>query len=237
MDYKGPLAGPRSTRYLLTVIDDHSRHLLALRLCPDQTMATAWAALWELLGEVGLPAAILSDNGFAPRGPSTHGLSWLEARLMRLGIQTPHGRAYHPQTQGKVERLHGTLEAEVLPGLRWDRADQEVVAQLGRWRREVYNPLRPHEALGNAVPASRWYASERPRPARLPEVAYPDGAETRKVMYKGEISWRGYEMLVGAGLQGERVRVQIRGTEVVLLYGQRELRRVPLADLKKGRTV
>jgi hypothetical protein len=41
MDYKGPLAGAASPRYLLTVVDDHSRYLPALRLCPDQTMATA----------------------------------------------------------------------------------------------------------------------------------------------------------------------------------------------------
>jgi transposase InsO family protein len=237
MDYKGPLAGAASPRYLLTVLDDHSRYLLALRLCPDQTMATAWAALWELLGEVGLPAAILSDNGFAPRGPSTHGLSWLEARLMRLGIGTPHGRPYHPQTQGKVERLHRSLEEEVLPWLDWALPDQAIAARLDHWRREVYNPLRPHEALGNAVPASRWYASARPRPAALPAVLYPEGVETRKVMYKGEICWRGYEMLVGAGLKGERVGVEVRGAEVVILYGQRELRRIAVADLEKGRCV
>jgi len=235
MDFKGPLPQLPRHRYLLTVLDDHSRYLLALRLCPDQTMARVWGVLWPLFGEVGLPQAILSDNGFAPRGPAEHGLSWLEARLLRLGVEALHGRAYHPQTQGKVERLHETLEEEVLPGLDWSRPEAAVAEQLERWRREVYNGLRPHEALGNATPASRWYASERPRPARLPAVVYPAGLETRKVMQRGEISWQGFELLVGSGLQGERVGVRVAGGEVVLLYGTRELRRLKTSELVKGR--
>lgn len=70
MDFKGPLfdAGPK--RYLFTVLDDHSRYLLAVGLCADQMMQTAWATLWDVFGEAGLPESILSDNGFGPRGPS-----------------------------------------------------------------------------------------------------------------------------------------------------------------------
>jgi transposase InsO family protein len=237
VDYKGPLDGPPPRRYLLTVLDDHSRYLLALALCPDQTMATAGAALWALFGEVGLPEAILSDNAFGPRGPSVGGLSWLEARLVRLRVESIHGRAYHPQTQGKVERLHGTLEREVLPRLDLRRPAAEVAEALRRWRCEVYNPVRPHEALGNQPPASRWYASERPRPARLPAVGYPAGTPTRKVMQRGEISWRGFELLVGSGLTGESVGVREQDGAVVLCYGPRELRRVGLDQLRRGRIV
>jgi transposase InsO family protein len=237
IDFKGPLSGPPSTRYLLTVIDDHSRYLLALRLCHDQTMATAWGVLWGAFGDAGLPRAILSDNGFAPRGASVGGLSWLEARLLRLRIEALHGRPYHPQTQGKVERVHRTLEEEELPRLDWTLPEPKVAGHIERWRTEVYNTLRPHEALGNAVPASRWYKSELPRPARLPEVSYPSGTETRKVMQKGEISWRGYELMVGSGLTGEYVGVTEQGGEVVLWYGPRQLRRVPVDRLAKGRTV
>jgi transposase InsO family protein len=235
MDFKGPLPQRPRHRYLLTILDDHSRYLLALRLCSDQTMARVWGVLWSLFGEVGLPGAILSDNGFAPRGPAEHGLSWLEARLLRLGVEALHGRAYHPQTQGKVERLHETLEEEVLPRLDWTQSEAVVAEQLEHWRREVYNGLRPHEALGNATPARRWYASERPRPARLPAVVYPQGLETRKVMQRGEISWQGFELLVGSGLQGERIGVRVVQGEVVLLYGTHELRRLKTSELVKGR--
>lgn len=214
------------------MLDDHSRYALALALCPDQTMATAWPVLWDLFGEVGLPEAILSDNGFAPRGPATFGLSWLEARLSLLGVLTPHGRPYHPQTQGKVERWHRTLSDELFGRLDWC-SEAKLVGQLEAWRRDVYNAQRPHEALGYAAPARRWYASERPRPGRLPAATYPEGMPTRKVMQKGEISWRGVEILVGAGLCGERVGVQESEGEVVLLYGRREIRRLKADRLRE----
>jgi transposase InsO family protein len=237
MDFKGPLQGPSQRRYLLTIEDDHSRYLLAVRLCPDQTMASVWTVLWPLLATTGLPLAILSDNGFAPRGPAEHGLSWLEARLLRLGIAAFHGRPYHPQTQGKVERAHQTMEREILPRLDWTQPEERLVEQLEHWRQQVYNALRPHEALGNATPASRWYPSERPRPPQLPPLVYPPGMPTRKVMQRGEISWQGYEVLVGAGLEGERVGVELDADMLVLRYGSHELRRLPTAALTKGRIV
>jgi transposase InsO family protein len=237
MDFKGPLAGAPRHRYLLTVEDDHSRYLLAVALVADQTMASVWAALWPLFGSAGLPVAILSDNGFAPRGPAAGGLSWLEARLLRLGIQALHGRPYHPQTQGKVERAHQTMGRELLPRLDWARPEAEVVQQVECWRAEVYNAIRPHEALGNATPASRWYRSERRRPEQLPAVVYPAGMPTRKVMQRGEISWQGYELMVGAGLEGERIGVEARPAEVALHYAGRVLRRVPTAAFTKGRIV
>ena len=65
-------------------------------------------------------------------------------------------------------------------------------------------------------------------------MTYPDGVETRKVMQKGEISWRGAEILVGAGLCGERVGVQESEGEVVLLYGRREIRRLKADRLREA---
>ncbi len=121
-DFKGYLEVERQRTWPFALLDDHSRYLLALRPCADQTMATAWAALWEAFGEAGLPEALLCDGAFAARGPGMTGLSWFESRLIRLGIRPVHGRPYHPQTQGKVERLNGTLEAELWPRVRRDAA-------------------------------------------------------------------------------------------------------------------
>ena len=58
-------------------------------------------------------------------------------RLLRPGVEPIHGRAYHPQTQGKAERLHGTLEAEVLPRLGPERGPARLAEALQGWRRAV----------------------------------------------------------------------------------------------------
>ena len=69
----------------------------------------------------------------------------------------------------------------------------------------------------------------------LPALSYPSGMETRKVMQKGEISWKGYELLVGAGLYGERVGVREQDGELIVLYATREVRRYRIAEPRKGR--
>lgn len=228
VDFKGYVEVGRKKVYPLTVLDDHSRFLLALRCGPDQTMARAWKVLWETFGEYGLPEAVLCDNAFGSPGP---GVSWFEARLMRLGIAAIHGRPYHPQTQGKVERLHGTLEAEVFPRL--PRADHQLFqAGLDRWRNEVYNAVRPHESLGELPPVCRWHKSPRTRPQQLPDVEYPSGSVLRRVSSGGEIRWRSAKLLAGHGLIGERVRVEEGGESVLLWYGPYPIRQIPLDQLR-----
>jgi hypothetical protein len=189
-------------------------------------MRAAWDVLWGLFGEVGLPDELLCDNSFGTRHRQL-GLSWFEARLIRLGIRPIHGRPYHPQTQGKLERLHATLEAEVWPRVRRD--DRDAFAHdVEHWRTAVYNTLRPHEALGDRPPLTRWVPSPRPRPARLPPVAYPPGAILRKVSAVGIIRWRQHPILAGNGLAGEWVRLEERDGELAVFYAAKEIRRVPL---------
>lgn len=233
MDFKGPLAGWPHPRYLLSVVDDHSRYLLAVRLCPDMTMGTVWDVLWPLFGQVGLPEGILSDNAFGGRGHGT-ALSWLEVRLERLGVLHPHGRPYHPQTQGKVERYHRALGREAVGRLTAGQPDADAQRVLDEWRAE-YNQVRPHDGIGLAVPAERWRPSPRPRPPTLPVAVLKAGTEPRRVQGRGEVSWRGYEVFVGVGLAGERVGVTEADGQVVLWFGERRLRVVAADALRKGR--
>ena len=228
VDFKGYVEVARRKVYPLTVLDDHSRFLLALRCGEDVTMARAWNVLWDVFGEYGLPEAILCDNAFGSCGL---GVSWFEARLMRLGIRAAHGRPHHPQTQGKVERLHGTLEAEVFPRLnRGDRVAFE--SGLERWRCAVYNAVRPHEALGDVAPVCRWRVSTRARPGRLPAVEYPSGSVLRRASSGGVIRWRGARLLAGNGVVGEWVRIEQTESAVELWYGPYRIRQIPLDQLR-----
>jgi transposase InsO family protein len=233
-DFKGPVEVDRRRVHPFTVLDDHSRYLLALRVCLDVTMMSAWEVLWATFGEYGLPESLLCDNAFGASHAGLPTVSWFEARLIRLGIRPLHGRAYHPQTQGKVERLHGTLEKEVWPFV--DRSSQEAFEKdINRWRREVYNPMRPHESLDGRPPLSRFAPNPRNRPDTLPDVIYPMTHACRKVANGGDISWRGYRILVGAGVTGETVGVEDRDNEVSVYYAWKKIRGIPHAKLIKGR--
>ena len=233
MDFKGPIEVARRRVTPLSVLDDHSRYLLCLRPCSDMTHATVRAVLWEVFGEVGLPGSLLCDNAFSNAKSSGVGLTGFEGWLVRLGIHPLHGRPYHPQTQGKVERFHGTLVAEVLPHVRRDTAEH-FAADLEAWR-PVYNAIRPHEALGDEPPVTRWRPSERKRPDRLPEATYPAGSTLRRVGQVGEIRYRMARILVGRGLTGEPVRVEERDGQVEVFYCEYRVRCLSAAELHRDR--
>jgi transposase InsO family protein len=224
-DFKGPLEVERRRISSFTVLDDHSRFLLELKGCTDQRMVTAWDLLWNAFDVYGLPDAILCDNAFGSTVPHIPSLSWFESQLIRLGIRPIHGRPYHPQTQGKIERLHGTLERELWPKIQRDTL-AHFNADCRHWRLNVYNTLRPHEALGDKSPVSRWQPSQRRRPSTLPPVEYPDHALLRKVSTVGEIRWKKYRILLGRGLIGQYVRVEEHEHEIVVFYAWKMVRSI-----------
>jgi transposase InsO family protein len=222
-DHKGPVEVARQKVHPLTVLDDHSRFLIALTPCLDLTMKTAFAVLWDAFGEFGLPDSILCDNAFGSNYTVPKTLSWFDAQLIRLGITPIHGRPYHPQTQGKVERLHGTFERELWPTIRRDSLDH-FASDLTRFRCQIYNTQRPHEALGDRPPLSRYLPSPRPRPAQVPPVEYPAGSVLRIVARGGDISYAACRILVGAGLVKQAVRIEDHGHEIRIFYAWKQIR-------------
>jgi transposase InsO family protein len=208
MDFKGWIKLADASRcHPLTVVDDHSRYAVALEACADEQGMTVQNRLEQVFRRYGLPEAFFVDNG-TPWGGSA-GQRWTRfgVWLLKLGIDLIHSRPYHPQSRGKNERFHRTLKAEVFAMNRF--ADlRDVQRALDDWR-PVYNLDRPHQALGQDVPASRYRPSTRSMPSRLPAVAYDTGQIVRTVSStKGYISFKGQPWKVPDAFCGERVAIR-----------------------------
>lgn len=208
MDFKGHFELTRGGRcHPLTILDDHSRYSIGLRACANERHQTVQDELITVFRRYGMPHRLLMDNG-APWGdaedqPWTRLTVW----LLQVGVAVSHGRAYHPQTQGKEERFHRTLKAEVLR----ERSFRDVLdcqCQFDPWRRE-YNHERPHEALGLAVPSSRYQVSPRCFPEVLPTMEYgPDQAVRRVQQGNGRIAFERRTVRIGKAFCGELVGVR-----------------------------
>ena len=202
MDHKGDFGTQSGARcYPLTVLDDCTRFNIALEPCANQRTVTVQSVLTTAFGVYGLPEAILCDNG-APWGcsepicPHTTLTVW----LLRLGVKVKHGRPYHPQTQGKDERFHRTLEGDLLVQHTWSDL-AHCMREFPRFRYR-YNCTRPHDSLNGDTPASRYQSSPRSLPAELPALEYPIGDTVKRVRTEGRIHFKKRLWHVGRAFAG-----------------------------------
>jgi transposase InsO family protein len=207
MDFKGWFATADQRRCNpLTVLDDHSRYVVCLQACLNQQTETVQTRLITTFRLYGLPQRMTMDNG-APWGNDLeHRYTPLTAWLIRLGVRISHSRPYHPQTQGKDERFHRTLDVDLL---RWHRfRDAAHVQKHFDEYRDIYNRERPHQALQLEVPSSRYRISTRRFPEQLPAIEYDAADIVRKVDAKGHIQYRGKVYSVGKAFHGYPVALR-----------------------------
>lgn len=214
MDFKGYFPTQQGQCHPLTVVDDHSRFNLAIQACANERKETVQEKLSEVFRRYGLPARINTDNGSpwgSPRNPGE--LSELGVWLVRLGIRLSFSRPYHPQTNGKNERFHRALKAEVLKGKHFHDLI-EAQAAFDQWR-EIYNLQRPHEALGYQVPMERYRTSPWPFPEKLEDFEYAPDDEVTKV-YHSRFRFRKHYFRIAKGLAGHLIAIRPRPESEVL---------------------
>jgi transposase InsO family protein len=225
LDYKGHFALGDGTRcHPLTIQDASSRLLLRCAALAREDFASAQPVLVAAFREFGLPEVLRSDNGSPFAGTGLTGLTRLSAWWLRLGLHVERIAPAHPEQNGRHERMHGTLKAEATRPAQWDLAAQQRAFE--RFRHE-YNHERPHEALGQAVPADYYQRSPREYPARLPVVEYPADWAVRQVRNKGHMRWRSELLFVSEALIGEPVGLAPLDERLWALY----YNRMPLAIL------
>jgi hypothetical protein len=160
--------------------------------------------LEEAFQRCGVPEGMLMDHGtpwWSQQAPS--GQTHLSLWLMRQGIRLHWSGIRHPQTQGKVERFHGSLQRA------WERRglpqeQPQVWLDAYRWE---HNYIRPHEALGMQTPATVWRPSLRRYDPHPPRWEYPAGAWVLKLDCHGLLDIRNRKWKVSKALAGERVQV------------------------------
>jgi len=203
-DFKGEFRlGSGAYCYPLTVLDAHSRFLLACRGLASTASGPAQRVFTRLFHTYGLPRVIRSDNGVPFACPlALSRLSPLAVWWIRLGIRPERIAPGAPQQNGAHERMHKTLKAETTRPAATSAPRQQQ--RFNAFRQE-YNTERPHEALGLTPPVRCYEASPRPMPTQLPECEYPPHVELRRVQTTGTIRWRGARICLTAVLAGETV--------------------------------
>jgi transposase InsO family protein len=211
---------------ILNVIDDHSRLLLASVARTTFKAADVVACFHAAAGVHGYPASLLTDNGAVFTAAPRKGRCAIEAETAALGISFVHSRPYHPQTCGKVERLHQTLK-RYLAKQETPESIEQLQVQLDRFA-AYYNTVRPHRSIGRRTPSEAF--GDRPKAAPTP-IGGPIPAHFRvrrdKVDITGVVTLRHNSRLhhigLGRGLTGTRVLVLVADLQVRVITEDGEL--------------
>jgi transposase InsO family protein len=210
MDFKGTVPVGQRPCDPLTVLDDHSRFNLLLQATPDKTGKTVQKALIAAFRRYGLPRRINMDNG-SPWGiacGNSSDLSALAIWMIRVGIEVSFSAPHHPQTNGKDERFHRSLKAELLSRQSFASLRQ-MQSAFDAWR-DIYNHVRPHQGIGMAVPADRYQPSPRAFPERLPSIHYLPGDRVVRVRQRGRLYYNGFQAQLSTALSNHDVALRPR---------------------------
>ncbi len=213
MDFKGHFSTQSQRCHPLTILDDHSRFNLCLAACLNEQTLTVQQKLTHTFQTYGLPDRMTMDNGSPWGHDGEHAFTPLTVWLIRLGIKVSHSRPYHPQTQGKDERFHRTLKAEVIAYNNFKNI-HHCQTHFNHWR-DIYNLERPHEALGMKPPISRYQVSSRSFPNTLPPIEYGPSDILRKV-HCGYISYKHQRYRVGRAFNGYPIALRFTDKDGIL---------------------
>ena len=215
IDAFGYLLAAGESVVIFEVKDDCSRAQVANLAWTAEDTLGAWECLARGIDDFGKPHLLLSDNSLAFTGKAHNTIVLVEKNLMALGVKPITARPHHPQTCGKNERGHQTLQ-------RWLAARPtagtlaELQALLDRYQTEYNN--RPHQGLDpNQTPLERRIAAARhtPNPVRSEE---PTLVRHCTVKQRGFLNWDGMRIGVGAELAGRMLLVFATGDHLLIFY-------------------
>jgi len=221
---------------IINFIDDYSRVIVAAKAVSVATAPAVLRVLHEAARTWGFPASLLTDNGAVYTASYRGGRSAMESELLALGITFKHSRPYHPQTCGKVERLHQTLKAFL--------AKQDPPENLEALQRQIdrftdyYNTVRPHRSRDRMTPKTAFDARDKAKPSNPPmKLTNETRVRHDRVDRRGAVSIRYRSKLhhvgIGRDFSGRHVIVLVNGLDIrVLTSGGELLRHLTLDPTK-----
>jgi transposase InsO family protein len=245
---------------VITGIDDHSRFCVIATVVMRATARAVCLAFTAAMAEYGIPSEVLTDNGkqFTGRFGKPRPAEVLFERICREnGITQRLTKPRSPTTTGKIERLHQTLQLELL-NVHAPFADiEDAQAAVDAWRKD-YNTRRPHQALNMAYPAARFapaadaiglrvpaeltrqgppsVSAPAPSPAGLAARPGQDACSDRQgraveldrlVPPSGNLWITGQQIWLGPALTGRTVRLWAGLTQVHVLLDGHRIKTLP----------
>lgn len=202
---------------ILNMIDDHSRLFLASQAFCTVKAPDVVEVFQEAARLHGLPASLLTDNGAVFTATPRKGKVLLQSELERLGVIFKNSRPYHPQTCGKIERLHQTLK-RYLARQKPARTLQQLQAQLDTFA-HYYNDIRPHRALNGRTPLQAYSTRIKARPASHTDPDTHFRVREDKVDQGGTVTLRHHSRLHHIGIGRAH-----KGRPIKLLIADRHIR-------------
>lgn len=208
---------------IITLLDDCTRFCPGLTAVTSATGEAALDAFTTAADRWGWPQRFLSDNANAYRHTLASAVGW-------LGVDHRHGRPYHPQTQGKIERFHQTLQ-------KWLQAQPDAVTltelqtQLDVFC-HIYNTKRPHRAIGRNTPADVYKQTPKAGPADRP-LGTPTSIH-RVTVHEGicHIN-KQYSISIGATHTGQHATVIITGAACHIFIRGKLVRQLELNPTRR----
>ena len=206
VDFKGHFElGDKTRCYPLTVTDQYSRYLLKCEGLVEPKFEPVKVQFERVFREFGVPQRIRSDNGPPFASVAVGGLSKLSVWWIQLGILPERIEPGQPQQNGRHERMHKTLKQETANPPSRSMVEQQRI--FDRFR-GVFNDERPHEALGQKPPSSRYCTSARALPSKLEPPAYPTSMKVHRVDASGRLSFFGTYHQLTSVLAGQSVGLE-----------------------------
>lgn len=217
-DFKGKFRmGNKKYCYPLTIADSYSRYVFAAKALHAANGKNTREVFIDVFRRYGLPEQVHTDNGAPFAHINSLGrLSKLSVWFMELGIQPVFSDPAHPEQNGRHERMHRELKAEVTRPPGYSLQPQQ--RKLNRFVRE-YNSERPNEALGMRTPSVVHQKSDRKYPQSIVKYEYPKEILVRYVTRNGAIrigskNW----LFLSTALSGKEVGLEEIGNGIYRIY-------------------